>query len=92
MNKMKFTDSLDSNDITFENILRNPEFKRCQSQRNIRAAAAFEMFIEENFPEIKEREKVESGVLSYVVDSEDAAFVQGFSFAVKLMKFIDKAG
>ena len=83
---------MDTNEISFEAILHNPEFKRCRTVENMRAAALFEFFLDENFPSFEMREKVAHAVGAYLVDSENAAFEQGFRFAVKLMKFIDKAG
>lgn len=83
---------MDDNEITFDAILKNSAFKRCQSPKNMRAAEVFEMFLDENFSNREMREKVDHAVTEYVTDSEDAAFAQGFSFAVKLLKFIDRAG
>ena len=83
---------MDNNEISFETILHNAEFKRCQSAENMRAAALFEIFLTKNFPDLEEREKVDKATAAYVYAAENSAFEQGFSFAVKLMKFIYRAG
>lgn len=83
---------MDTNEISFDAIVHNPEFKRCQFPENITAAEIFHEFLNDNIEDHSLRDKIESAAVAYVTASENAAFEQGFSFAVKMIKFINRAG
>ena len=81
---------MDENEFSFKALFKNSEFKRYTSPEYQKAYSRFYKFLEDNLNDREIIDKFESEANLYCSFAEDSGFMQGFCFAVKIIKFLNK--
>ena len=79
---------MDENEFSFEALFRCAEFKRYTSPAYKDTTDKFYEFLESRFRDYREFSEIESESTKYCTAAHESGFMQGFCFAVKLMRFL----
>ena len=81
---------MDCNEISFEALFENGEFKIYESEELLAAFKKLNHVLETYITDVIIRSEVESAALTCSLEAQHGSFKQGFCFAVKLLKSIMK--
>lgn len=81
---------MDCNEISFEALFKNGEFKIYESEELLAAFKKLNDILESCVTDNMIRSKIESAALTCSLEAQHGSFKQGFCFAVKLIKSVMK--
>lgn len=81
---------MDCNEISFEALFDNGEFKIYESGELLSAFKELNIVLESHIGDPELRSYIESVALDCTTEAQRASFEQGFCFAVKSIKFLMK--
>lgn len=79
---------MDCNEISFEALFDNGEFKIYESGELLSAFEELNIVLESHIGDPELRSYIESVALDCTTEAQRASFEQGFCFAVKSIKFL----
>ena len=81
---------MDSNEFNFEALFRCAQFIRYTSPAYKKATDVFYDFLKRKFDDFNSYNEFESESNKYCTAAQESGFEQGFCFAVKLMKALER--
>lgn len=79
---------MDNNEISFEAVFKNSDFKRYESPEYLKAVFEFDRLIKNKLTDNKIREEIDNASTKCCTAAQDSSFEQGFCFAVKIIRFM----
>lgn len=79
---------MDNNELSFEAVFRNSEFKRYESPEFLKSVFEFDKLIKNKLNDDEIREEIDNAAAKCCTAAQDSSFEQGFCFAVKIIRFM----